>query len=115
MGKTHRGVLLKKEVPRSGRGYCEVTRRTGVKLLYDYEFNGKKIKVSKLGRAILENRRKREEKSGKAAANQRQEQERVASAAEAEQREAEVQADGAAAEKTATENTEDKEKGDAAE
>lgn len=68
MGKTHRGVSLKKEVPRSGRGYCKVTKRSGVKLLYDYEFEGKKIKVSKLGRAILENKRKAAEKSSKAEA-----------------------------------------------
>lgn len=62
MGKTHRGVLLKKEIPRSGRGYCVVTKRTGVKLLYDHEIDGKKVKVSKLGWAILENKRKKSEK-----------------------------------------------------
>jgi len=68
MGKIHRGSLLKKEMPRSGRGYCQVTKRSGVKLLYDYEFEGKQIKISKLGRAILDNRRKREEKRAAQAA-----------------------------------------------
>jgi len=68
MGKIHRGSLLKKEVPRSGRGYCQVTKRSGVKLLYDYEFEGQQIKISKLGRAILDNRRKREEKRAAQAA-----------------------------------------------
>ena len=62
MSKTHRGSVLKKEVPHSGRGYCKVTKRSGVKLLYDYEFEGQNIKVSKLGRAILENSRKAKEK-----------------------------------------------------
>ena len=62
MSKTHRGSLLRKEVPRSGRGYCKVTKRSGVKLLYDYEFEGQNIKISKLGRAILENSRKAKEK-----------------------------------------------------
>jgi len=47
MSKTHRGKPLKAETPQSGRGKCPLCRRTGVKLLYEYEFDGKKFELCK--------------------------------------------------------------------
>jgi len=47
MSKTHRGKPLKTETPQSGRGKCPLCRRTGVKLLYEYELDGKKLVLCK--------------------------------------------------------------------
>ena len=67
MSKAHRGVTLKEENPNS-RGKCPITGQDGVKLLYDQEINGKKVKVSKVGKATLANQKKREEKKAAAGA-----------------------------------------------
>ena len=48
MSKAHRGRPLKEETPMSGRGTCPVTGRSGVKLLYEQEIDGKKVMVSKV-------------------------------------------------------------------
>ena len=61
MSKAHRGRPLKEETPNSGRGKCPVTGRTGVKLLYEYEIDGKKVMISKIGKATLTNQKRREE------------------------------------------------------
>jgi hypothetical protein len=37
-----------------------VTGRTGVKLLYEHEIDGKKVMISKIGKATLANQKKRE-------------------------------------------------------
>jgi hypothetical protein len=68
MSKAHRGTPLKQEQPKSGRGTDPVTGQTGVKLLYEVELDGKKVKVSKTGKATLANIKKREEKEGRKAA-----------------------------------------------
>lgn len=68
MSKAHRGTPLKQEEPKSGRGTDPVTGQSGVKLLYEVELDGKKVKVSKMGKATLANIKKREEKNGKKAA-----------------------------------------------
>ena len=47
MSKAHRGTPLKQEVPGSGRGSCPLCRRTGIKLLYEYEVNEKKFMLCK--------------------------------------------------------------------
>jgi len=47
MAKAHRGKALKAETPRSGRGKCPSCRRTGVKLLYEHEIDGKKFVLCK--------------------------------------------------------------------
>lgn len=67
MSKAHRGTPLKQEKPRSGRGTCPVTGKTGVKLLYEVELDGQKTMVSKAGKATLANIKKRQEKEGRKA------------------------------------------------
>ena len=57
MSKNHRGRGLKTMASR-GRGTCPVTGQTGVKLLYETEIDGKKVMVSKMGKATLANRKK---------------------------------------------------------
>jgi hypothetical protein len=53
------------ETPNSGRGKCPVTGRTGVKLLYEHEIDGKKTMISKIGKATLANQKKRAENAAK--------------------------------------------------
>jgi len=43
MSKAHRGKGLR-ELPKSGRGTCPVCGRTGVKVIYEQEIEGKKTK-----------------------------------------------------------------------
>ena len=57
MSKNHRGRGLL-TMYRRGRGTCPVTGQTGVKLLYEVEIDGKKVMVSKIGKATLANSKK---------------------------------------------------------
>lgn len=59
MGKTNRGRLFKEEG--GTRGTCSVTKRTGVKLLFEHEIDEKKVMISKVGRATLRNKAKKAE------------------------------------------------------
>ena len=53
MSKNHRGSGLYEKI-RRGRGTCPVCRRTGVKLLYSHEVEGKKsIEICKICRAAI--------------------------------------------------------------
>ncbi|MEX2445343.1 MAG: hypothetical protein WD492_17220 [Alkalispirochaeta sp.] len=67
MSKAHRGTPLKEEQPNSGRGKCPITGQTGVKLVYEHEIDGKKVMISKMGKATLANQKRREEASAKSA------------------------------------------------
>ena len=60
MSKAHRGRPLKEETPNAGRGKCPITGRTGVKLLYEHEVDGKTMMISKVGKATIANRKRRE-------------------------------------------------------
>ena len=62
MAKAHRGRNLRNEIPGSGRGVCPITGQSGVKLLYEYEVDGKKMMISKIARATLANAKRREKK-----------------------------------------------------
>lgn len=62
MGKAHRGKGLKTEYVKGARGTCPITKRSGVKLLYEHEIDGNKVMISKIGRATLANKKKEEEK-----------------------------------------------------
>lgn len=62
MSKAHRGKGIK-TIPNHGRGTCPVTGQTGVKLLYEQEIDGKKVNVSKIGRAMLKNKKAAEAKA----------------------------------------------------
>ena len=46
MSKAHRGSGIR-DLVKSGRGTCPVCRRSGMKILYENEINGKKVKVCK--------------------------------------------------------------------
>jgi len=65
MSKAHRGRPLKEETPAAGRGYCPITKKTGVKLLYEVEIDGEKVMVSKAGKATLDNVRRKKEREEK--------------------------------------------------
>ncbi len=58
MGKANRGRLFKQEGGQ--RGTCPVTKKTGVKLLFEHEIDGQKVMISKVGRATLRNKSKEE-------------------------------------------------------
>ncbi|MCX7774757.1 MAG: hypothetical protein WHT81_03740 [Rectinemataceae bacterium] len=55
MSKAHRGKGLR-EVAAGGRGTCPVCNRTGVKVVYEQEIEGKKTKICKICKAHLANR-----------------------------------------------------------
>jgi hypothetical protein len=55
MGKAHRGKPVRSEHPNAGRGTCPITKKTGVKLLYEHEIDGKKVMISKGAKAHLTN------------------------------------------------------------
>jgi len=52
MSKSHRGSGIR-ELVKSGRGTCPVCKRTSIKLMYDHEAGGKKIKVCKQCNATI--------------------------------------------------------------
>jgi len=52
MSKAHRGKGLR-DLAARGRGECPVCKRSGVKVLYEQDAGGKKIKVCKTCRAAL--------------------------------------------------------------
>ena len=52
MSKAHRGKGLKGEAA-SGRGLCPVCKRTSVKILYELEAEGGKVKVCKTCKAAV--------------------------------------------------------------
>jgi ribosomal protein L37AE/L43A len=54
MAKPHRGKTIR-ELPSRGRGECPVCKRTSVKILYEKEAEGKKIKVCKTCKAAIKN------------------------------------------------------------
>jgi hypothetical protein len=62
MSKSNRGRNLKEEHKNAARGKCPITGKTGVKLLYEYEIDGKKVMISKTAKATLENAKRREAK-----------------------------------------------------
>jgi hypothetical protein len=57
MSKAHRGKGLK-EVVAHGRGACPVCKREGVKVVYEQEVEGQKLKICKTCKATLANKKK---------------------------------------------------------
>ena len=57
MSKAHRGKGLK-EVAAHGRGECPVCKREGVKVVYEQEIDGQKLKICKTCKATLANKKK---------------------------------------------------------
>ncbi len=60
MSKAHRGSGIR-EIPKLGRGTCPVCKRTGIKLLYENEINGKKVKICKECNKAIAHGKKQEE------------------------------------------------------
>lgn len=61
MSKAHRGKGIRK-LPNSGRGTCPVCGRQQIKLLYDQEVNGEKVKVCKICNGALKNKARKAER-----------------------------------------------------
>ena len=59
MSKAHRGSGLKDQ-PNWGRGICPVCKRTGIKIIYEHEVEGKKIKICKTCKAAIAHGKKKE-------------------------------------------------------
>jgi len=59
MGKTHRGFGVR-EMQNRGRGTCPVCKRTGIKVVYEHEIDGKKVMICKQCRAALTHKAKKE-------------------------------------------------------
>ena len=59
MSKAHRGKGIIEKVNR-GRGTCPVCKRTGIKLLYTYEHNGKTLEICKICRASIPHGKRQE-------------------------------------------------------
>jgi len=57
MSKAHRGKGIRDQVAR-GRGECPVCKRSGVKILYELESDGSKVKVCKTCKAAVANGKK---------------------------------------------------------
>ena len=54
MSKNNRGKSLR-DVPSRGRGECPLCKRTSVKVLFEQEDDGKKIKICKICKAAIKN------------------------------------------------------------
>ena len=67
MSKSHRGTGVRKE-PNHGRGVCPVCGRSQVKVLYEKEIDGNKVKVCKVCSAHMENDAQKAAKAAKKAA-----------------------------------------------
>lgn len=52
MSKAHRGKGIR-ELPEHGRGVCPVCKRNNIKVLYEQELNGEKVKICKTCKAAL--------------------------------------------------------------
>jgi len=57
MSKAHRGKGLR-EAAAHGRGVCPVCKREQVKVLYEQEIDGQKVKICKMCKATLANKKK---------------------------------------------------------
>ena len=59
MAKNHRGTGVR-TLPSRGRGECPRCHTTGIKLVYEVEIDGKKVKVCKVCNGALKNIARRE-------------------------------------------------------
>ena len=59
MSKAHRGTGLRKTL-NHGRGTCPICKTTGIKTVYEYELDGKKVQICKFCKANLKNKARAE-------------------------------------------------------
>jgi ribosomal protein L37AE/L43A len=57
MSKAHRGKGLR-EAAAHGRATCPVCKREAVKVLYEQEIEGQKVKICKMCKATIANKKK---------------------------------------------------------
>ena len=59
MSKNHRGTGLR-SLPSRGRDECPVCHKTNIKVLYEVEIDGQKVKVFKFCNAAMKNKARKE-------------------------------------------------------
>jgi len=59
MSKNHRGTGIR-SLPSRGRDECPVCHKTNIKVLYEVEIDGQKVKVCKFCNAAMKNKARRE-------------------------------------------------------
>ena len=64
MSKAHRGTGVRKE-PNHGRGVCAICGAQQIKVLYEQEVDGNKVKICKYCKANLKNKARAAEKEAK--------------------------------------------------
>lgn len=67
MSKNHRGTGLR-ALPAHGRGVCPLCHKENIKVIYEQDVDGNKVKVCKYCNAALKNKAKKEAPAAKAAA-----------------------------------------------
>ncbi len=67
MSKAHRGTGIRKE-PNHGRGVCGICGKDQIKVLYEQDVDGKKVKICKFCKANLKNKAQKAAKEAKKAA-----------------------------------------------
>ena len=58
MAKPHRGKSIR-DLPSRGRGECPVCNRASVKILYEHDAGGSKVKICKTCRAAIKSGKKK--------------------------------------------------------
>ena len=66
MSKAHRGTGIRKE-PNHGRGKCAICGKDQIKVLYEQEVDGQKVKICKFCKAALKNKAQKAAKLAKPA------------------------------------------------
>jgi len=82
MSKTHRGRGLR-EQPSHGRGVCPICHKDAIKVLYEQEVNGQKVKICKYCKATLKNKALKNKKANNPVAEPVKQTESAAPATEA--------------------------------
>jgi hypothetical protein len=67
MSKTHRGTGVR-TLPAHGRGVCPICHKDDIKVLYEQEIDGQKVKICKYCNAALKNKAKKTAPIAKTAA-----------------------------------------------
>ncbi len=60
MSKAHRGSGVR-ELVRSGRGECPICKRSGIKVVHDFEAENKKLKICKTCKSAVAHGKKQKE------------------------------------------------------
>ena len=69
MSKAHRGTGLRKTA-NHGRGECPICKTKGIKVVYEYDLEGKKVMICKFCKAHLKNKARLEKPAAAPAAEE---------------------------------------------